>query len=357
MNFAAACVEKSVVPADGTTLPVSGSKLAVPTGDVWDAFKVYFGDNINTSFKTVENGTLTYSVAKGGFQLPDDANGGATGGKYTEIFNGIKDSVTTQIEKLNASVFGDMGSDVMLEKVDSVTGIAAELAAKSTSFKGMLSGNMASMAATFGYDWTNTDPDATNGKTAFLAFYNDLRAQKATEMGLDPTSADALNLAANEILSNYAVLSAAKNTTQSSTDLLKEMQDGIKTSDIKNMLQGTTGSEEALSKSAMMYAMYTAYANGLPESTEAEKAAKEAALNNANDVSLFMTAMDTDPGFQTYLQNGNGQAMKDLEGYLGALTIINSSANTEDKSVITGLLLNGYGTDDLSTALNGLLGK
>ena len=110
--------------------------------------------------------------------------------------------------------------------------------------------------------------------------------------------------------------------------------------------------QEGMANAAMMYAMYTAYANG----SECED--KKAAQAGANDISSFVAIMsDTDSSvyqdFQAYLNTSSAQ--NDAKAYLAAMNVINSSATSGSEDVITGLLTNGYNTPELTAALQQLM--
>lgn len=369
--FGAAAIENNLAPNElvGTTIPLSAGKLGNMTLMVNDAaadtalqaemqkdFEAYFA-NEEAVFKTAQTGKLTYTKneEKGtlGFELPE------SGAKsVTTILSGIKNQVTSQIAAVNNSIFGELGAETMMNKVDDVTNMAAGFAGDNESMRTLLTNNKDSLAKLMGY--TGADD------TAFQTYYKALVDQKYKEMypDDDPRRPNATNRgnAENTILSNFAVMAAAKSTAgKTAADLMPTLQAGITTSDIKNMLSKGDGAQEALTNSAMMYAMYTAYANGLDDSDPN----KATALANAGSVSSVATAISTDTGFQDYL-NGTGawapaegqqsQATKDLEGYLGAMEIINKSATTDNKSTVENLIMNGYASDDMLTALEDLLG-
>ena len=360
--YVAACVEKSVVPADGTTLPVSGSKLAVPTGDVWDAFKVYFGDNINTSFKTVENGTLTYVTAKGGFQLPEDGTAGGNGGMFTEAFNKVMSTITGSVTNVQNSTFGTIGAQGLMNKVEDVTGMASDLCdltINGQSFQSIMQENyLNGVQELLGVD------RSTAGKL-MNQLANERAAILAAAAGSDDPSLF-FNEAKNDVLSNYAVLYAAQSQAGSNKTTSQYLSD-LQKVDVNTMVDMVTSqneqSKEGITTTAMMYAMYTAYANQLPEGAE-----KTTALAAAQSTSEFSKHMK-DAGFQAYLAGSSytdaegvthdwskGQSSTDLEGYLGALDIINQSA-TGNQSAVESLLVNGYTDPTLVSALQGLLGN
>ena len=359
--FGAAAYENDLLPANlaGTTLTVSGGKITgmnlqtrATNEEMWASFKVYYGDNINTPFKTVESGVLTYNGE--GFDLP-----GEGGGMFADAFNKVMSSIGGSLTNVQNSIYGTIGAQGLMDKVNVVTGLAADLAGHKEAFAGVLYGDGNGLAQMLGC--TSADDPTFDAKLDALIAKVDPNAFDAN----GEINSDAYNAAMNQVLANYAVLNAAQNTSKDSTALLNDLKQGIDINEIKNLMlsQNKESTQEGVNKAAMMYAMYTAYANQLPEGE-----AKNNALNNANSVEGFLSDMESD-GFKAYLNgttytdaNGNSydwtknQASTDLNGYLGALDIINqSTANNPDAA--QNLLVNGYTDPELVSALQGLLGK
>ena len=363
--YVAACVEKSVVPADGTTLPVSGSKLAVPTGDVWDAFKVYFGDNINTSFKTVENGTLTYVTAKGGFQLPDD---GAAGVDFKGIFGAFKDNETfnANLTAINTSKFGDIGAQGLMNQVDNVVGMATALALNPNSnagkeFMGILYANMDDMANALGIEGGAYDENG-DFKQEFLTKWQSMSNTLAASTGMDPDTA------MNQVLTNYAVLQAAQSTVsgnKTAAEQLASMNEKFATEGgyidaVMMMVSGDSATvadkQQGLADAAAVYAMYTAYANRLDDN-DPNKAAAMAATGSLTSFAGILDNKNSAlyQGFTNYLTN-DPQATVDMSGYLGAMNVINDSMTGENSTVaVEQLLSGGYTGGNLVGSLQDIL--
>ena len=365
--FSAAAIEngKTVAELTGSTLTianglVTGLDTSTATGTVsvmamrtvaedpvFTSFKKFFAGNIDTPFKTIENATLISGV--NGFEVPKD--GASAANKFADAMNKVKEAVQESINKLNNSGFGTIGADALMQKVDTVTGLANSLMNdfNNTTLENALASTLADLPAMLGVD----------EDTAETIMY-EMMMERAKE--INPENPDAaLNQARNEIASNFAVLYTAKaqmedikNGNATTQSLLADLQSGMSSDDIIDLLKGTDDADttrEGITKTAMLYAMYTSYANNLPEGENRDKA-----LASAANPTLFASALTNDTNFQTYLLNGDGQAAKDLEGYLGALDIINQSAQGNSDAV-QDLLLNGYNDPDLVAALQDLLAQ
>ena len=307
--------------------------------------------NFNTSlglpnkpivFKSEAYNSSTVTLQNGVFVGPDGAGSGSgttvDGGKYVGAFDSVKENITTSVNNFKGSNFNTAGADVLMGKVDDVTGIASELFASGGE-----------LAAGLG--------QSVLANPAGLYNYFGLTGENATLENLQKKLAD-MGDAKNDLMANYAVLLTAKNTTstQASTwlsELETNAADANKNlfdaTDIKAMMSGTdaTTTQNGMSKAAMVYAMYTAYTQTLTGD------AKTQAEANAKDISSFVSNVNNDAGFRNYLQSDAAET--DMNGYLGALDIINqSTANNTDAT--NDLLANGFGDDNLAFALEGLLG-
>ena len=257
---------------------------------------------------------------------------------FNQIFSGL--TLTDEKEKLAASVFGTIGTQELMNKIDVVTDLVAK-------------GGDAFAAMLVGTDGANIDAMA---KAMGYTGMTDAKFQEAHEANLAAKMAEGMteDEALNYILANYAVLQTAKTTTSSTkttTEWLTNLQSGNYVEMTKKLINknDAAAQQEGMSQAAMVYAMYTAYANGL------EGDAKTAALENVQSVDKFITVIGSDTGFESYLKNEDGKAEKDLEGYLASLSIIDKSV-TGNGDAVSDLLLNGYNNPDLVAGLNGLLG-
>lgn len=345
--FAAACIVlgEDNYKAGGATATIDDKSGEVTVSyDVTgfdDAFESFYEGG---AFKKTEE--LRYDPAIGGFYDPDAKSG--NGGVFAQIFGSL--DLGEYATALKESTFGKViGADKLLEKVDIVTGLAAGLAEVNENFAASLAGTLPNLQATLDM-----------GDEEFEAYMYGLLQEKAAQINPeDPTSDAAINAARNEILANYAVLNAAKSTVgKTENEIIANLKGGVSVNDIKNMMDkksDATTQQEGMANAAMMYAMYTAYANGLPEGDAKNEAMS---IIESNDIGTFVTTMANKEsaqyaGFQDYLDTDKAKA--DVNGYLGAMNIINQSASTNPDAV-GDLLMNGYDNDELASALQGLIG-
>lgn len=294
----------------------------------------------NTAFQTYLPGGAETKVLKNfgyvrGVGFVDPANSSNyTSGRYngaTLYFN------QSNIDSVNNSTFGDIGAAGLMNKVDFVSGLAADLVyvdpetGNPNTIAKLLMENAAGMAE------LGLDEDELIAQRVAQMTGEEYAGMSDREKG---------NQAYMEILANNAVLQAAKDPTrgQSNEELLASMQstDGLKT-----LL--TQDSSAALSQAAMTYGMYTAYANSLADSDPN----KASAMANLNDPAKLLTSIE-DSGFQSYLKGETGDAAADLEGYLAAMEMINSSTSNTD--AVSSVLVNGFTDPKLVEMLESLMG-
>ena len=145
---------------------------------------------------------------------------------------------------------------------------------------------------------------------------------------------------------NLCTVSVSQIVDYKDINILEQEYDAI-----LNNLNGDVNGEnadpsKALAQAALAYGMYTAYANSLdPNSNEGKEA-----LKNANNPSLALSAGLTDSGFIEYMKEE--QAQKDMEAYLAALEVIDTTA-TENPDAAKDLVETGFGSEN--QALNDLL--
>lgn len=288
-------------------------------------------DKIDASFETFFEGGTFKTIT----ELYYDGSMGIFKDMAGNIFNQIFDSLGLgdYVNTVNTSTFGTIGAEGLMTRVDDVTALAEALLGTNAgeALKNALSADFETIAASMGMSSSELEAEiATQGENAD-AYYNNL-------------------------LSNYAVLQVANTTANKDTsELINDLKSGMSTTDISNMIASndTESSKEGVAKAAMMYAMYTAYANQLDEGDT-----KTAALANLKDMDAFVNAIgnETQSGssFMNYLDGE--QATKDMDGFLASMNIITDS--TENNTDATrDLLENGYNNTDLISALQGLLGK
>ena len=347
--FAAACVENGtsnvaqsgVALATGTTITsVSGGTVAgtsIPT-----SFEKYFAGNEGTLKYYTNDGDIKFingmfRVFQEGESVVIDYGGGTLTLPYGAVQN-LKDSA-----------FCADGVEALLDKVANVSGIAASmlsLPGTSTQFVEMISGDYADLAHALGVPY---DPNATgeDANPEFNAALVELVTQKAQMLAAaegktlsdytTPELSNLMNQAGNLIMANNAVLNAAKNTVGKDTDaLLNGLKDGFSSTDIKEMID-TGASGEGLSQAALVYGMYTAYAqrNKIPF--------------DGTDMNAVLTGANTD-GFKQYIVSDD--AKKDIAGYMGAMEMIsNSTGSGENAEAVSNLLLNGFSDEELQKIL------
>lgn len=298
------------------------------------SFEEFFEGGV---FKTYTN--LYYDAANGMFTAK------VTNNMFADIFGGL--DLGDYVGKVNSSTFGTIGADGLVERLDVVTGLAADLlGTEGTAALALQDSLLPGLMQAMGYN-----PEVEAEYDAFWAMLDE-----KTE-GMTDEEANAYT---NNLLANYAVLQVAGSTAGKDADtLLTDMKTNMNPNDIANMIKGGgESSKEGAAQAAMVYAMYTAYANGLPDGDE-----KTAALNNLKDMDSFVAALTAtelqeDSNFMKYLDNddGKGQAEKDMEGFIAAMNIINSSTKDNPDATLE-LLENGYNNQDLINAMQGLLTK
>lgn len=302
-------------------------------------------DAINLSFAEFFEGGV-FKVHKNLYY--DAANGVFTASLTNNVFAQIFANITgldNFVTDVNDSAFGDIGAEGLVIRLDAVTGLAESLLGSGGNAGNALKGAL-------GADLETVILPAM-GMT--VPEYEAMMQEMYTE---DPAKAEEYT---NNLLANYAVLQVAGATKgKDSTTLLNEVKGNLDPSKIGNMVASTdtTSSKEGAAQAAMVYAMYTAYANGLPDADPT----KQAKLDSLKDMNTFINALPDETkdgsGFMDYLNNtdNKGQAEKDMEGFIAAMNIINSSTK-DNPGATRDLLENGYNNQELINAMQGLLNK
>ena len=151
--------------------------------------------------------------------------------------------------------------------------------------------------------------------------------------------------AKEQVYANAAVLHAAKNaadsTKMSQEDIIDLLSnDGAQGNIVANLNQDPS---KALSQAALAYGMYTAYAHST---------GRQELIDNTDTPTAVLGQLDDD-GFQAYINSDKGKT--DLEGYLAALEMINSSSN--DTDAVSELLVNGFNDPELVNIINNAVGE
>ena len=314
--FAAACLENGV---DATTTTAAGiaigsdkkvsetdivvSNPAAKAAAIKAAFGKYIAGNENSEFKVATSLTFTNGMFVANF-----GEAGPVGGFYADLFAAIKNSAEQEdnIEALGDSTFGGtMGVSKLMEQVADVTNIAA------------------GMAGVGGNAGVQNVLDST---------------------GFHPGMSEEDAIA--QVKANAAVLYTAQQSAGLTTEQATNLFTSATSAGIlqKMMSDDSAVSGEGMAQAALVCGMYTAYVNR-EGSTVTDKTV---------DVGHVLTALSTDDDFNNYLTTDQGK--KDLEGYLGSLKILSSTANGENTDEVEKLMVNGFNDPDLVAGIGSLLG-
>ena len=344
--FAAACVENGTeiyavddAKLDKTTAALSAVKIGgAVNDDIPTTYEVYLGEA--DGFKVIEpkysNYTHTFVDGRDNVQY-------AYGGGAVTISG--KDAAN-----LKGSTFAtanDLGVNGLLDKVNAVAGIAQMLATGLDE-----NGNPKAL----GKIWNSEDFLRYAGKAVGLtdeklnAAANEgggwnMKNQKlmgalgakAAELGMDVNTQESFN----KLMGNATILYAAKDTKNIDQNEIKNLltsNDGM--AQIQANLNNSETMGKALSQASLLYGMYTAYIYNGTGTPDEKKEATSSPLS-------AMGAM-SDPGFKAYINSDQGA--KDLNAYLSAMNMINSSV--DDSQAVTKLLKSGFADQDLKDLLN-----
>lgn len=326
--YAVACIEngEDAVGTDAEDITISNG--VVTADDIKVNSPAAKADAIQESFeKYYEGGTFKVMTALN-FVNGVFLNADSGSNMYSTIFSGL--DLSSYVETFGKSTFSSIGSEDLMSKVDDVTGMVSnffkEGGATGTNLKfALLAGDMEGLLEA--YDMTQTE---------FEDYMGTLTPEKQ-----------------NALLANYAVLLVADTMSGTdSTTWLPSLRNGITTDNIKALIKtdDSATTKEGVAKAALLYAMYTAYANGLEEGDT-----KTAALANLGSMDTFVQNIE-DEGFTNYLNDESSTAKADLEGFIAAMGIISTSTEGNQEATKT-LLDSGYNNADLISALQTLLGN
>ena len=338
--FAAACLEegKDVNDVNRARILVTDKKVVAVTDvdftndvtKVNEAFLRYFAGNTETQFKVLTN--VVYDAAKKCFV---DGNSESItvsyAGNYISV-SGAAAQALTNSSFMSATMGGSAG---LLNKVNDVTVMA----------QGMAGGALSAVFNDDNFEQTAMKAlGATNAteygqKTA--AIIADI--MKANEDNPAFTQQDAIN----QMNANAAVLYAAQNAVgMTSSDISAIFTaEGVDT--IKNNLKTDGKTNDGMAQAALVYGMYTAYANSSEYGSDALRA-------NAENPIEVLNALKNDGDFLTYVNSAQGKT--DMDAYMGALDMITDSASSSPDAV-SDLMVNGFANDQLKGILAGLTGK
>lgn len=347
--FAAACVE------NGTEIyAVNDAKLNKDTAALSD---VTIGGAVNTKIPTSYE---AYLGETNGFKViePKYSN-------YKHIFVDGRNNVqyaygggAVTISGKDAAILKDstfadptkhLGVDNLLDKVNNIAGIAHMLAkpnadgtpsalSKIWNSEDFL--RYAGKAVGLTDEKLDAAANAGGGWNMKNQALMDALGAKAAELGMDVKGEESFN----KLMSNATILYAAKDTKNIDQNEIKKIltsNDGM--AQIKANLNDSKTMGKALSQASLLYGMYTAYIYSGTGTPDEKKDATSSPLS-------AMGAM-SDPGFKAYINSDQGA--KDLNAYLSAMNMINSSV--DDSQAVTKLLKSGFADPDLKALLNNSL--
>lgn len=349
--FAAACLSNGMdhtlavgditINDDGTIAkPVQTASAAPTTAAYWYFNSVIYGgqdvkavvDPVFAMFYAGNEGAKFSEgfMEKNGKTLTvtgsDDENAGSQTFEYT-LADGTKVTLNVSaadVAKLKDSTYNTIGMSNLMTELDKVVGIASGLGngRGGAAFENVLGTDEYKNAAWAALGVTTQEEydTAVNGLVGNLM-----------EKGMS------MDDAVNQIETMGAVLYTAKQTAGMTVEEATALFNGASVEGIITSMSNTESGAEAgkgLAQAALVCGMYSAYTNG------------EKDVNILN----VTNALENDAGFKQYLESDKGKA--DLQGYLGALSMIDSSLNSPDAT--KDVIANGFGDSDLANALEQL---
>jgi len=303
------------------------------------SFDVFFEEG---EFKVFSN--LIYDAKLGGFKDPTTAETLILA--YGDGFVQVTGEAINAL--LNSTYYSEgMGSEKLMKQVDSVSKLAGGM------------GSILNVMGTDGYvnaalnalGITPTDSAETN---------RNLMNARATELALKEmglTSIDQVEDGVNKdeflaitkrISENALVLYTAQSTTKMDAAEAKALLNDVSSDMIKNaMNNGVTDEIKAngMNQAALAYGMYYAYVNS------------DACTKNLEKTNIaaghVIDALDTNEEFRAYISSEQGT--KDMEAYLQALKVVNSS--TQSPEAVEKLVVEGFTDPDLLAILTQTMGK
>ena len=319
--FAAACMVEGLdnynASSAAATIDDAGKISNVTAGNVDGFFTTFdnFFDNEGEFRKTEE---LAYNPAIGGFAEGTRVNiGGFDIFVSKELADALKDNT-----------FSEIGADVLLGKVDTVSDIAALLIGLRDE-NGELK-----MDSTFNQ----------------LVFGNDQQYIKDLAASLGTTYEDLMGSFASEeeaakFFANSLVLTAAKKTQGMDTSFLGTPGSATQ---LRKDLDDPEKMTEAMAKLALTYGMYTSY---VKEAGKTDNSTVILENKTFEGMRAVLSEIENED-FQKYLNSDKGKA--DLDAYMSSMEIVNNSANQSTEAA-KDILTNGFTDPELVAALNGLM--
>lgn len=324
--FAAACIENGVDMVALGNEDKAGIELrdglvtGVTPDEYYDEFNKYFAGNENTKFEVYR--VLVFSKDKHLF-VNRQVKGVAYGG-------GMVYFSPEDLAAVNGTTFitaPGLGVENVLDQINAITEMVSGLA----GFKPLYDRYMSNVFGSDGFQ---------ESAALALGIPLDENFRKALDEKCETLASEA-GVTKDEIKARAAVLFAAQTATKMTSEDITELTTLIGTGDakvtIKDNLNGTD-TTKGLAQASLVYGMYLAYAHSTGD---------QEAIEYAKDPDEAMDHLE-DSGFLDYINNtsGNSTVEKDLNGYLAALGIVNSS--TGDPKAVEHLLLKGFGDDELA---------
>ena len=277
----------------------------------------------------------------------DSANG-----VFKDVAESIYASLTFNKDDLDAvklSAFytaDGLGVSGLMDKVDFVSTLAASLVDWDTQNGAyqLIGASVPEMMGKMGFTESDIALDDPNNEfTKLVAQKIDLIDWSKVTGSATMSFTDKQQYAMSEMAANYAVLRAAEAVSEEDDTTILE---SFKTSTNFKDLIKADDTDASMSKAAMFYGLYTAYAYSIEDETE-----RNAAIAKANDPMTLLEGVNDD-GFKTYL--ATDEAKTDLEGYRASMSMIKQSS--EDKAAVSNLMVNGFSDPALIALLGQAIG-
>ena len=326
--FAAAVMENGEVVTKLSAVPTLTLEADGTVGSVSmfpESFFKYYAGNEDSAFKVITE--LYFNSAEGVFA--EDVGVTITYAGATFTFS------MADVEALKTSTFltaeGLGGSAGLLDKVNSVTNIAAGMASDSLS-------------AVFGSKEFKDSAMAALKVSTEEEYLAKQREMVAAIMEKNPGMTP--EQATNKLAANSAVLYAANSAINFSETQINDLFTTTGIDTIKSNLKGAN-TTDGMAQAALVYGMYTAYANS-------EKYGNATLQGNTENPLAVLNALETDDNFKNYVSSPEGQ--QDMNAYLGALGMINDAA-ASDPSAVEDLMVNGFNNSEIKGQIAGVTGK
>lgn len=344
--FAAACVENGTeiyavndAKLDKDTAVLSDVTIdGAVNGKIPTSYEAYLGET--NGFKVIEPKYSNYKhiFVDGRNNVQYAYGGGAVTISGKDAAN-LKDSTFATANGL--------GVNGLLDKVNDIANIAQLLAGSSEGGQSALNqiwnseGFLKYAAKAVGLKGKDLDDAAADGWSMDNQKLMEALGAKAEKLGMDVTDEDVFN----KLMGNATILYAAKDSKNIDQNEIKKLLISDNGMDqIQANLKDSKTMGKALSQASLVYGMYTAYIyNG--NGTDEQKAKQTGNPMNA------LSAMNNDQDFKKYIKSEQGT--KDLNAYLSAMNMINSSV--DDEQAVTKLLQKGFADPDLKALLNNSL--